>query len=173
MDYGGGRHLYHLVTEGEERLQLVAKLSWVSQPFCIMALGTGKISVALLLLRFLLPSQKWLRWSLWFCLITVNLALATAVLLTFLQCSPPSKLWNQKLDGTCWPPTLQTNYSLFASGMHRQTHSRLEKLILADIAYSAAADLYLAYVPLTVVWRLQMKMEKRIGLCIIFGLGVV
>lgn len=154
MDRGGGRHLYYLLND-PVNLQYVAKLSWLSQPIAIAAVGTGKISVGLLIMRFLAASQWKIRWSIWFVMITVNLALVVAIFVTFMQCNPPTKLWNPTVEGKCWHPHVHIHYALFAA------------------SYSAFGDIFLALIPLSIVLPLQMKLKKKIGLCVIFGLGVM
>ena len=53
VKHSGQRHLYYLTPSQKE---YASKLDWISQPFNIMSLATGKVSVALLILRLLGPS---------------------------------------------------------------------------------------------------------------------
>ncbi|KAL6714323.1 hypothetical protein ACLMJK_007746 [Lecanora helva] len=43
---------------------------------------------------------------------------------------------------------------------------------MAASGYDVAADVALALIPVTIIWRLQLDRSKRIGLSILLGLGV-
>lgn len=44
---------------------------------------------------------------------------------------------------------------------------------LTSIAYSAFVDLYLAVYPMTVLFKLQLNIRKKIGLSCVLGLGIL
>lgn len=116
MNFGAGRHAYYIAEMGIERAVLIAKLSWLSHNPGVVAIGTGKISVALMILRFLPSSQKMLRWAIWTCVVTANILLIGVAPMTFLQCRPTSRLWDLRVEGMCWDPNVQMRYSVFAGG---------------------------------------------------------
>ncbi|MCJ1251158.1 hypothetical protein MMC30_008389 [Trapelia coarctata] len=152
---GGARHAYYLLMRNPSVVPYVTKLEWILQPFLIIALGTGKASVGVLLLRFLTSQQRWQRWAVWFSIVSVNIVLVLAAILTFVQCNPPEKLWNLQVKGTCWSPDRQNNYAMFAA------------------AYGATIDIVLVIIPLTVFQTLKLNRRKKIGLSMLFSLGIL
>lgn len=79
-------------------------------------LGTtwSKTSFAITLLR--LASSRWMRWLIWFIIISVNLVLGFSAAVMWIQCWPVAKLWIYDLPGSCWPAYVVQNYMTFASG---------------------------------------------------------
>lgn len=151
---GGTRHLIYLTDPSH--LTYVLKLEYIAQPFGIVAVGTGKISVAFLILRILGQTGKWRQRFLW-CLIVITLIFtSTNAIFNFTQCSPAAALWDLSLRPTasCWDPTVEDNYGIFVS------------------SWSAAVDLLLALTPVTIFWRLKMSTRKRLGLCLLMGCGI-
>ena len=58
VNSGGAHHVFYLAAVEPEEISKVIELNYVSQVFCIIAIATGKISVALLIYR-LQPKSKW------------------------------------------------------------------------------------------------------------------
>ncbi|KAL8979687.1 MAG: hypothetical protein Q9177_006073, partial [Variospora cf. flavescens] len=105
----GCRHLFFL--NDQERM-LATKLSWVSQPWAIMALATSKASVALLIMR-IMGTSTWRKNFLYF-LIAANFLFCTlAIIFTFAQCRPSRALWDPSVKAKCWNPKSQAGFSLF------------------------------------------------------------
>ena len=149
----GGRHNYYLTPDQ----QVVAtKMNWWGQPLPIMAIATGKMSVALFELRILGPN-KYRAWFLWWLIFSCPAVLGIAVIVTYAQCTPAAALWTPALQATakCWPPARQANYAVFAG------------------SYAAFADFALSLIPTSVVYNLQMKRGRKIALCCIMGLGIL
>ena len=115
VTHRGARHLYYL---SPENIEYVLKVDWISQPFNIMSLMSGKMSVAFLLLRLLGPSAFWRKWFL-YVNIVLNFVLGSLTsIFTFAQCDPPRALWEgpSKLPhAKCWNPTSQLDFSIFSS----------------------------------------------------------
>lgn len=105
----GCRHLYYLT---HDQISLVTKINWMSQPFAIMALATGKISVAFFILR-IIGRSTWRRAFLYLNMITCFVFCALAAIFSFVQCSPPKALWTPSIKGKCWKPESQSNFSVF------------------------------------------------------------
>lgn len=105
----GCRHIYYL---SPEQISLVTKINWISQPFAIMALATGKISVAFLILR-IIGTSSWRKGFLYFIMITCFVFCALAAIFSFVQCSPPKALWTPSIKGKCWKPESQSDFSVF------------------------------------------------------------
>ncbi|KAI9822947.1 MAG: hypothetical protein M1826_000329 [Phylliscum demangeonii] len=149
--HGGFRHVYYL---SPDQVESTIKMNWMTQPFGIMALATSKISVALLILRVMGRStyRRWFLYAIIGLTFTVN---SIGCILTFAQCSPPRALWTPSIKGNCWDPSVQTNYAIFSG------------------SWNAAVDFSLALLPITIFWNLNMKLHKRIGLCLLLGTGVL
>ncbi len=96
---GGARHVVYL---NPAQLEETTKLNWVSQSFCIMAIATGKISVAILMGRLMAPS-RWRRWILYFLSVPTFIAACVTIVFLFAQCSPPKARWIPSA-GKCWAP---------------------------------------------------------------------
>lgn len=94
-----------------------SRINWIAQPFAIMGLAFGKISVAFLLLRLIGPKSCWRRNFLYFSMIASFLFCALACIFTFAQCRPVQALWNPSLvasgQAKCWKPESQSSFSLF------------------------------------------------------------
>ena len=108
-DQKGGHHVYYLTLD--EQITAL-KLNWISQPFEIMAIGTGKVSVALLLLRVLGPKNRYKKWFLWFLIASTLTVCAIGIIFTFAQCQPVARLWNPTVEGHCLDPMIQANEAL-------------------------------------------------------------
>ncbi|KAK2606307.1 hypothetical protein QQS21_003238 [Conoideocrella luteorostrata] len=152
---GGLRHLFYLTPQ--ERVKAV-KWTWICQPFVIMGFATGKLSVGILLYRVIGSTTFWRKWSLCFTVVSALVFSIVNVALTFAQCSPPSALWNPHLvetgEAKCWPPSIQTNFAIFVS------------------VWNILTDLFLALLPATFLYNLDLTLTKKLGLCVLLGLGI-
>ena len=154
----------------------VSRLNWIIQPFVIIALATGKISVAFLILR-IMGKSRWRRvFLIYFAMGGSFVFCSVAIILTFAQCRPVEALWNPSLVLTgkakCWPPMRQSNFSVFVGGMI-YSRSGQAAMLTVLIGWLAAIDLCLALLPITVMWNLHLSLKRRIGLSAIMGLGVL
>ena len=79
----------------------------------------------------------------------------TSFLGTLLQCTPIHYGWDQlygSMQGSCLDLKAQT---------------------IATAALNTLADVSLLVLPIPLIWNLQMPLKQRLGLCIIFLLGVL
>jgi hypothetical protein len=101
-DAGGCRHQQSLTTAEQV---VVFRLNFMSHPWCIIGLMTGKISVAFLILRF----QSATRWRTWLvvglCTPLVVVSVLNVVVI-FAQCRPVELLWDKSKKGKCLDPTV-------------------------------------------------------------------
>ncbi|KAL9134774.1 MAG: hypothetical protein Q9175_004043 [Cornicularia normoerica] len=150
---GGGRHLYYLKPA---EIQKVTKITWIENPLGIMALAIAKMSVAFLILRLVGPSTRWRKWSLYLSIVLTFTIGALACILTFAQCNPPRALWEptEVPWAKCWKPSVQSDFAIFTG------------------AYYTFIDMFLALLPITFVWNLNLKRERKIALSMLLGLGV-
>ena len=173
---GYARHSYYL---SPAQRSDAGELSVISRSCCIMAIATGKISVAFLIQRIQGPS-KWRTWFLRFCSISVFITGLLSVVLLFAQCHPARASWTPSMikDGTshCWNPIQVNNYHISIAGMYscwafQPVRSR--QLLIRLLGYFAFLDFALAFLPLPIIWKLQMATKKKLLLSALLGMGVL
>jgi hypothetical protein len=113
---GGLKHLFYL----EPAQQAMAvKYNWITQPWAIFGFATGKVSVALLILRIIGPNTFWRKWILYFAMGSALLFTSLGCIFTFVQCDPPRALWTPQLiaagQAKCWDSRVQADYAIFLS----------------------------------------------------------
>ncbi|KAL9596856.1 MAG: hypothetical protein Q9219_005526 [cf. Caloplaca sp. 3 TL-2023] len=150
--YGGSRHFFYLSPSEKAN---VIKWEWISLPFGVVPSATAKISVALLLLRIIGPGMTWQKWALYFIMASVSIASAISVITIYVQCDPPRSLWQHVPHAKCWAPAIQADIGIFQG------------------SYSAFMDFFLAFLPVTVIHKLQIKKAKKVALSVLLGLGVL
>lgn len=149
---GGARHVFYLTPE---QAISALKWSWISQPWAIFLFATGKASVASLTLRFVGPNAFWVKFTLYFIIVTIFIINSLGVIFTFVQCNPPRALWTPGLKASCWDPQVQTDFNYFLA------------------AWNIAADVVLALLPTSLISRLNLNRRKKIALCVLLGLGLI
>jgi hypothetical protein len=83
--------------------------------FCsIISLAWSKTSFSLTLLR--ITSPGWMKWVVWFTIISVNLVLGVNAAFQWLRCWPIAKAWDWNLDGSCVDEKVVEVYQTFAAG---------------------------------------------------------
>lgn len=130
-------------------------MTWLLQPFVILAICLGKVSVAFLIMRLLSPNPKWPRPFLWFCVISCLVFIFIDIVLTYVQCTPAKALWNTSIPHTCWEPKVQSNFAIFCA------------------TWLVFIDALLAVSPILFFWKLKMSMRKKIGICALLGSGIM
>ncbi|KAK8018435.1 hypothetical protein PG991_007625 [Apiospora marii] len=153
---GFGRHTIAVAMEpdGPERLVNTAMWQQLGYPFNIGAFSFPNISIAILVVRLLDPWPARARALYAMVVLQVVLALVSVVIV-FKQCQPTAKVWNKQLPGTCWNPDVLNNFSYFLS------------------AYTTLTDIVLAAVPISAFWRLKMRANTKIGVCVMMGLTLL
>ncbi|KAL8992880.1 MAG: hypothetical protein Q9169_006765 [Polycauliona sp. 2 TL-2023] len=155
-----------------------AKFGIISRACCVVAIATGKISVAFLIQR-ILGSSKWRTWFLRFCSVSVGLTSFLVVVFLFAQCQPVRTLWTPSMlkDGTghCWDPIANNNYNIAIASEWLPLSLLLEspRLTAAYPGYFAWLDFVLAIMPAYIVWKLQMSKRKKLALCALLGMGIL
>ncbi|KAL8883168.1 MAG: hypothetical protein Q9192_007396 [Flavoplaca navasiana] len=156
--YGARGYARHAIYLTPFQKSDAAKLGVISRACCVVAIATGKISVAFLIQR-IQGSSKWRTWFLRFCSISVGLTASVVVIFLFAQCQPVRSLWTPSMlkDGTghCWDPIPINNFDI------------------AIASYFAWLDFVLAILPAGIVWKLQMALRKKLALCALLGMGVL
>ncbi|KAK1752860.1 hypothetical protein QBC47DRAFT_387261 [Echria macrotheca] len=93
----------------------------------ILATAWSKTSFALTLLRI---STGWPKKIVMFVLVTTNLAIAASGAIQWAHCWPLRKVWEQSIDGYCWPLRITNGYNIFSS-----VYSGLMDLTLAALPW--------------------------------------
>lgn len=151
VGYGNGRH-FNLLTQ----VQQENVIFWTTVAFCpsILSFGLPKLAVVALLTRLMNPGKahKYFLWGMTvFCVLSLLATIGTLLG----QCQPAESLWNFDIQGTCAPKHHIVNYSLYAGTI------------------SAFVDIYLAIYPSLVLFKLQLKLRKKIALSFALGIGLV
>ncbi|TVY50486.1 hypothetical protein LCER1_G008140 [Lachnellula cervina] len=144
--YGLGKHYTEQKPEWIEpytKITLASSLSYSASAMFI------KLSLLSFYLR-LLPNNNYSR-SIVYAMITVSVVLGVgSILAAALQCIPIASLWNATIKGKC------INVNLF---------------YFANAAVNIITDAIIYCMPIPTLWRLQLPMIQRIGLCALLGLG--
>lgn len=151
---GGTRHFAYI--EPPSHRQYVLKLSFSAQPFGIVGVGIGKISIGFLIIRVLRDTRMWQKRVLWVLMAITLINTVTTAIFNFTQCFPPAALWDPALQpmAKCWNPSIQSNYGIFGA------------------AWAAFVDIVLAIMPATIIWKLKLSLQKRLGLWALMGCGI-
>lgn len=120
--------------------------------FSILAALWSKTSFAITVLR--ISQDSWMRFLIWFIMLTVNLSLGVAVALTWGQCDPIPKIWQPSLDGSCMDKGYQIRYNIFTA------------------IYSGAMDIVLAVLPWKIIWILTMNHKEKFGVLVAMSMGI-
>ena len=175
---GGVRHIEYLPPN---KLEVVLKLQYVNQPFGILCVWFGKSSVALLLLRLMENTSKWRKLFLWINIVLYFAISIASLATTYAQCSPTRALWEPQLRKTgqasCWNPKITSDIDIAQGGKLSQLSLRSKReFLLTEVlyeAYGAYLDFALAFMPITIVWEMNVSLRKKLGLCCLLGLGVL
>lgn len=118
----------------------------------VLALGTIKMSFCLLYLH-IFPGKKF-RIGCWLLLAIFIAHTIAETLVVLFQCTPVHKAWDATglVEGTC------VNMNIF---------------YYANFGIKLASDLALFTMPIPKVLQLRLSMGKRVGLAVMFGLGLL
>lgn len=175
MPLGFGKNIWDW---DPEKLTPLILLVNVAGSFSATAAIWSKTSFAFTMLRV---TEGYLRWLVWFIIISMNIAMGLTALLLWLRCNPVEKTWKPFGPGTCWDINILVRYDIFSAGQSRLVVAQeihihgndTDMKLVIPTAYSAAMDFALALLPWKIVWKLQMKKKERIGVAIAMSMGVV
>ncbi|KAF6836211.1 CFEM domain-containing protein [Colletotrichum musicola] len=135
-----------------EKITQFLKLVFVTQIFYISGLCLIKASIIFFYLR-IFPSVRFRRvvWA------TQGFNILLAVLyliLTFTQCDPLPLYW------TGW------------DGQQAGACRDFNKLVLSHVGFNMALDVWMLALPLTQLYKLNMRLRKKIGIILMFSVGI-
>ncbi|KAI1401650.1 hypothetical protein F4819DRAFT_486339 [Hypoxylon fuscum] len=152
VHYGLGRHIYYITAVHQIEMM---KLTWIMQLINSLNLPIGRVSVVLLLERLMGRTTTWRRLFLWVNMTLFTASMIASSILSVAQCSPPRALWSEVPEAVCLDLSIHANFATFAC------------------AYSSFLDFVLALTPITFVRKLEMSIHKKIGICILLGMGML
>ncbi|KAG6997768.1 hypothetical protein G7Y79_00038g075270 [Physcia stellaris] len=151
---GYARHLYYIPLE---QVPDIIKLNTISRAMCMFSIAIGKISVAFLIERIAGPS-RWRKWLLRTISVTIFISAVITLTFFFAQCNPARAVWDKALikqgKATCWNPIPINTWNLIIA------------------SYWAFLDFALAFIPIDMVWKLQLDLKKKFLLSGLLGMGV-
>lgn len=157
LDYG--KHLYDI---DPANLPLMPFIAVFAGFFSVLAAAWSKTSFALTLLRLAASSEyshgkrNYMKYLIWFIIITVNLILGVAMLTMWVKCWPIAKIWDESIkDGRCIAPKDIIILYQWSAG------------------WSGAMDIALALLPWVMIWRLTMTRREKLGVGVAMSMGVV
>jgi len=149
VHYGKGRHICYLESAD---IITIGKLSWINQIVLFMSICLVKISICLLLLR--IKNTTRFRWSVRSVIALMMITNVVAIITLLAECTPVYGFWDRQ-HGKCRSPNLRI-YSIWVQA-----------------SVSVFTDLLCSLMPISIVWKLQLPMEKKIGVCCLMGLGLM
>ncbi|KAK6580864.1 hypothetical protein PZA11_006352 [Diplocarpon coronariae] len=150
VNNGAGRHAAYIEPQVMKR---GLRYNFASQPLTIVACTMPKVSVAL----FLLPiaTRKIYRHFLWGLLAFMFVYTSVAVITTCLQCTDLRTFWDPLIPPTCWSP-----------------HAR-QTLSYIYTSLTIVTDFVLAFVPIPMLWNVQINIRVKLSLITIMSLGIL
>ncbi|OAA59146.1 hypothetical protein SPI_06348 [Niveomyces insectorum RCEF 264] len=136
-----------------DAIRAISEYSYIAGFFTILAAMWGKASFALTLLRIATPGG-WIRYAVWFILVTVLLVMGGGAVIQWVQCWPVASLWDHTIPGTCLSSEMVQHYDLFMS------------------VYSGTMDIVLALLPWRIIWHVQISKKEKFGALFAMGMGV-
>ncbi|OAA65611.1 hypothetical protein SPI_02398 [Niveomyces insectorum RCEF 264] len=146
--YGYGKHLWDIPPANFPPLNVV---STIAGTFSILAAAWSKTSFAMTVLRI---STGWMRWTIWFIIMSVNVVLGVSAIFQWIHCVPVQRIFDGTVKGTCWDADVTSYYNTFAS------------------AYSGTVDMVLAMFPWKIIWGMSMNRKEKTGVLFAMSMGV-
>ena len=150
IHYGLGRHRYFLPEWHWIEFEKYSYGEWI-QTF--QTLMFTKISICFFLLR--IPVEKHLIRPIQGTIVALVVSNVVLTLLWILQCNPVAKAWNKNTPGTCF------------------TDAQLQRIIFSQAIISIVSDFLLALFPIVLLWKVQIALRTKVGLCSLMGLGLM
>jgi hypothetical protein len=155
------------------KMPVVTIISYSAGFATILGAAWSKTSFAITLLRL---SEGWVKWVVWYIIISVNLVLGVSATILWIQCWPVEKLWIYELKATCWPVEIVERYQMFTSSAcpSEREHVPCEKPTNKDDSvYSGILDIALAILPWWIIWHVTINKREKIGALVAMSMGVL
>ncbi|CAM1501409.1 Fc.00g105710.m01.CDS01 [Cosmosporella sp. VM-42] len=133
-------------------LTIYTRVNYAGRPIYQLGISFFKIALLISYLQLIRGTDhRVYRIVIWVTIAGVFLAHLGCTLSLIFACSPVSRSWNPLEDGTCLPPG--PSFTAYA--------------VLTIIS-----DVVVALLPLPVLWKLEIRLGKKLGLIAIFALGL-
>lgn len=150
VHYGFGRHKYYLKEWQYIEFSKYSYGEWI-QTF--QTLMFTKLSICLLLLR--IPVEKHFIRPIQFAIVFLIVTNIVLTLLWIFQCNPIAGAWNKSAPSKCF------------------TDAQLSRIIISQALISIISDFALALFPIALLWKVQINLRIKAGLCALMALGLM
>lgn len=148
--YGMGKHTSELNLDLIERM---IKLEMYGITLGILSTLFGKLAVVSLLLEIHGPLVVYRRYLLYAVASILTLIALVSFIMSWLQCSPTSKIWDILLPGDC------------------SRRMGVVDLSFANGAVNVAVDIFLSLYPIGMMWDLKVKRKTKVAACFLMAGG--
>ena len=119
--------------------------------FYSLTIFSTKLSIMLLILRVFCSVHRNLAYWLTWCLIAMNsIFYLLFFFIPIFECTPRAKIWDKTVSGSC----LDVNV-----------------LYLSSAIFNMVSDIAMLSVPIYMITKLQMSLQRKIGIIAIFSTG--
>ena len=167
LHYGFGRPQYYLTERHLIEMHKYAYGEWI-QTFA--TLMWTKVSICLFLRR--IPATKLLIKPLEVSVAFLILSNVIITILWIVQCRPVDAAWNSNIQGSCFSRG-QLERIIIAQASESTWDATALLSLRCPKVISAVSDFAFAAYPILILWKIQMNLNTKIGLCCLMGLGVL
>ncbi|GLA64586.1 hypothetical protein AtubIFM56815_008840 [Aspergillus tubingensis] len=154
VHYGLGKHMAD-ISNGEWKIEAF-KYTVIAPNFSMVSTTTGKLSVAVFLLRLMgqtaSPAKRWFLYIFSVISIAWNVL---AIIAIMGYCRPAEKIWRPEVPGSCF----SLKFQLIAG--------------ISQASFNAFADLTLALFPVIIFWSVQLPWKMKLGVIAVMGAGIL
>ena len=150
IHYGFGRHKFYLSKWQYIEFMKYSYGEWI-QTF--QTLMFNKLSICFLLLR--IPVEKHFIRPVQAAIVVLIVSNIILTLLWIFQCNPIAGSWNKDTPSTCF------------------TDAQLQRIIISQALISIISDFALALFPIALLWKVQIPLRIKAGLCSLMALGLM
>ncbi|PYH73051.1 uncharacterized protein BO88DRAFT_176241 [Aspergillus vadensis CBS 113365] len=154
VHYGLGKHMAD-ISNGEWKIEAF-KYTVIAPNFSMVSTTTGKLSVAVFLLRLMgqtaSPAKRWFLYIFSVISIAWNVLAIVAIMG---YCRPAEKIWRPEVPGSCF----SLKFQLIAG--------------ISQASFNAFADLTLALFPVIIFWSVQLPWKMKLGVIAVMGAGIL
>lgn len=76
----------------------------------------------------------------------------TTIIVKICECTPRARIWNKSIEGTC---------------------ISIARVLNTDGVFNTLSDVFILLVPLKALWKLRMKTRRKIGIGMLFTVGLM
>ncbi|KAL8896397.1 MAG: hypothetical protein Q9207_007723 [Kuettlingeria erythrocarpa] len=150
VHYGFGRHKFYLT---DWQFIEFTKYAYGELIQTFQTLMFNQLSICFLLIR--IPVEKHFIRPIQGAIIFLVVTNVILTLLWIFQCNPIAGSWNKMTPATCF------------------TDAQLQRIIISQAIISIISDFVLALSPVVLLWKVQIALRIKAGLCILMSLGLI